>query len=117
MRRELELRRELGYPPFTRLAMVRLEGAEAAAVEKISVAAAAAIQRRTAESPDALRVLGPAPAPIERIAQRYRWQLMIKATTWSQMRDPLVAMRDELAPRARAADVTLWIDVDPVHML
>ncbi len=115
MRRELDLRRELGYPPFTRLAMVRLEGAEAAAVERIAAAAAAAIQR--ADGAGALRVLGPAPAPIERIAQRYRWQLMVKAPAWSQMREALMAMREQLAPRAEAANVALWVDIDPVHML
>ena len=49
-----------------------------------------------------LRVLGPAPAPIERIAQRYRWQLMVKAPSWSQMREPLIALRGELASGARA---------------
>jgi primosomal protein N' (replication factor Y) len=115
MRRELDLRRELGYPPFTRLAMVRLEGVDAAAVERVATDAASALQR--AGGSGVLRVLGPAPAPIERIAQRYRWQLMVKAPAWSQMREPLAAMRDQLAPRAEAAAVTLWIDVDPVHML
>ena len=35
MRRELDLRRELDDPPFTRLAMVRIEGADAAAVASI----------------------------------------------------------------------------------
>ena len=98
MRRELDLRRELGYPPFCRLAMVRIEGADAAAVEKLAGAAALSLSRAAA-----LRVLGPAPAPIERIAQRYRWQLMVKAASWSQMRDPLIALRDELraAPNGR----------------
>ncbi|HZY60238.1 MAG TPA: hypothetical protein VFE56_10775, partial [Candidatus Binataceae bacterium] len=64
-----------------------------------------------------LRVLGPAPAPIERIAQRYRWQLMVKAPSWSALRDPLTALRSELTPSAEAAEVQLTIDVDPVHML
>jgi primosomal protein N' (replication factor Y) len=86
-----------------------------AAVERIATAAAAAIQR--ADSTGALRVLGPAPAPIERIAQRYRWQLMVKAPAWSQLREALMAMRAELAPRAEAAAVALWFDIDPVHML
>jgi len=117
MRRELELRRELGYPPFARLAMVRLEGADSSAVERIATAAAAAIKRRIDAGAAALRVLGPAPAPIERIAQRYRWQLMVKAPAWSQMRDPLAAMHEELAHQADASNVALWIDVDPVHML
>ncbi len=117
MRRELELRRELGYPPYTRLAMVRLEGAEAAAVESLSTAAASALQRHAGAGPGALRVLGPAPAPIERIAQRYRWQVMVKAPSWSQMRAPLLAMREALAARAQSSGVSISIDIDPVHML
>ncbi len=112
MRRELDLRRELGYPPFCRLAMVRIEGADAAAVEKLAAAAASSLGRAAT-----LRVLGPAPAPIERIAQRYRWQLMVKAASWSQMREPLIALRDELAGSAERAEIQLTIDVDPVHML
>jgi primosomal protein N' (replication factor Y) len=115
MRREMELRRELGYPPFTRLAMVRLEGTDSAAVERIANAAAAAIG--AADSAKLLAVLGPAPAPIEKIAQRYRWQIMIKAPGWSQLRDPLTAMRAHTLPRAEATGVSLSIDIDPVHML
>jgi primosomal protein N' (replication factor Y) len=115
MRREMELRRELGYPPFNRLAMVRLEGADSAAVERTANAAAAAID--SAGSAKLLTVLGPAPAPIEKIAQRYRWQIMVKAPGWAQLRDPLTAMRAHTAPRAEAAGVSISIDIDPVHML
>ena len=115
MRRELDLRRELGYPPFTRLAMLRMEGGDEAAVERLATAAASVIER--ADRAGALRVLGPAPAPIERIAQRYRWQLMVKAPSWSQMREPLIAVRSELAGTAERAGIQLALDVDPVHML
>ena len=115
MRREMDLRRELGYPPFTRLAMVRIEGVHPGAVEKIAAAAASAIQR--ADAAGVLRVLGPAPAPIERIAQRYRWQLMIKAPTWSHLREPLSAMREAVGPSAEASGVALMVDIDPTHML
>ncbi len=115
MRREIELRRELGYPPFTRLAMVRMEGMDGAAVERIASAVASAIQK--ADRAGTLRVLGPAPAPIERIAQRYRWQVMVKAPGWSQLRDPLTSMREQITPRADADNVALSVDIDPVHML
>ena len=67
IRRELELRRELSYPPFAKLAMVRIEGADADAVSRIATAAAHALARaadayRRTASPDTIRVLGPAPA-------------------------------------------------------
>jgi primosomal protein N' (replication factor Y) (superfamily II helicase) len=115
MRRELQLRRELMYPPFARLAMVRIEGAEPQAVARIAEAAAAALAR--AATPEGIRVLGPAPAPIERIKQRYRWQVMVKSRELRPLRAALAAMRTEAGPRAERDQVYLITDIDPVRML
>jgi primosomal protein N' (replication factor Y) len=116
VRRELELRRELGYPPFARLAMVRIEGEDARRVAKVAAAAAQALTR-AAPSPEILRVLGPSPAPIERIKLRYRWQVMLKSKELRPMRAALVAMRAEIDPMAAEDRVHLIIDIDPVRML
>ena len=116
MRRELELRKELGYPPFARLAMVRVEGEDSRRVAQIAAAAAQALTR-AAPSPEILRVLGPSPAPIERIKQRYRWQVMLKSKELRPMREALASMRTEIGPMAEAHRVYLIIDIDPVRML
>jgi primosomal protein N' (replication factor Y) (superfamily II helicase) len=115
MRRELELRRELEYPPFARLAMVRIEGAEPRLVARMAAAVAAALGRSA--TPERLRVLGPAPAPIERLKQRYRWQVMLKSKELRPMRAALAAMRAEVGPAAQRDQVFLIIDIDPVRML
>ncbi|MGH7780491.1 MAG: replication restart helicase PriA [Candidatus Binataceae bacterium] len=116
MRRELELRRELGYPPFARLAMVRVEGEDARRVAQVAAAAAESLTR-AAPAPEILRVLGPSPAPIERIKQRYRWQVMLKSKELRPMRAALATMRAEVGPRAQELRVYLIIDIDPVRML
>jgi primosomal protein N' (replication factor Y) len=116
VRRELELRRELGYPPFARLAMVRIEGEDSRRVAQIAAAAAEALTR-AAPSPEILRVLGPSPAPIERIKQRYRWQVMLKSKELRPMRAALASMRAEIGPMAQQHRVYLIIDIDPVRML
>ena len=115
MRRELELRRDLMYPPFARLAMVRVEGAEPHLVRRTAEAAAKSLAKSS--TPEGMRVLGPAPAPIERIKQRYRWQVMIKSHELKPMRAALVAMRAEIGPSAERDDIHLAIDIDPVRML
>jgi primosomal protein N' (replication factor Y) (superfamily II helicase) len=115
MRRELELRRALDYPPFARLAMVRIEGTNPRAASALA-ADAARVLGKTAPS-DKVRVLGPAPAPIERIKQRYRWQVMLKSRELRPMRTALAAMRTELGERARRDRVMLAIDIDPVRMM
>jgi primosomal protein N' (replication factor Y) len=118
IRRELELRRDLMYPPFARLAMVRIEGAEPTLVHRIADAAAKSLAKfATSATVEGLRVLGPAPAPIERIKQRYRWQVMVKSRELKPMRAALVAMRAEVGPRAERDSVYLAIDIDPVRML
>ncbi|HYK63510.1 MAG TPA: primosomal protein N' [Patescibacteria group bacterium] len=115
MRRELELRRDLEYPPFARLAMVRIEGAEPHQVRRIAEAVAKSLV--PASTPEGLRVLGPAPAPIERIKQRYRWQVMVKSRELKPMRAALAAMRAEVGPSAERDQVHLVVDIDPVRML
>jgi primosomal protein N' (replication factor Y) len=115
MRRELELRRELMYPPFARMALVRIEGSNPARVSEIAAQAAAMLAG--AAKPDAMRVLGPAPAPIERIKQRYRWQLVVKSIGLKELRASLATMRAKVAPAADRGKVHVGIDIDPVNML
>jgi primosomal protein N' (replication factor Y) len=116
IRRELELRRELQYPPFARLAMVRIEGEEPRGVASIAHAAARAVALEGV-SPEEMRVLGPSPAPIERIKGRHRWQVMVKARELRTMRAALARMRAETAERAEQDGVSVIIDIDPVRML
>ncbi len=115
MRRELELRRDLMYPPFARLAMVRVEGAEPQLVRRTAEAVAKSLSKNA--TPEGLRVLGPAPAPIERIKQRYRWQVMLKSRELKSMRSAIASMRAEVGPSADRDDIFLAIDIDPVRML
>ena len=119
MRRELELRRELGYPPFGRMALVRIEGPDAAPVSEVAARAAAILSRQAKSDvqPDAMRVLGPAPAPIERIRQRFRWQVVVKSPRLNEMRTALAAMRSQIEPEAARAKVRVAIDIDPVNMM
>ena len=48
IRRELRLRRELGCPPYSRMALVRIEGADAAAVAAMAERAATALRSQVA---------------------------------------------------------------------
>jgi primosomal protein N' (replication factor Y) len=116
-RSELGLRADLGYPPFGRLTRVVVEGA-AADVER----RAASLAHRliaVAEKIDEDRrpqILGPAPAPLERLRGRDRTQLLIKAPDAPTMAQILGVARLE---RASDGDATLRVvvDVDPVNML
>ncbi|MBV8358401.1 MAG: primosomal protein N' [Deltaproteobacteria bacterium] len=111
IRREMELRRELMYPPFARLALVRIEGDEPAHVSDDATKIAALFAH--AAKPESMRVLGPAPAPIERIKQRYRWQVLLKARERNELR---AALAKVVSYPARDG-VRVSIDIDPLNML
>jgi primosomal protein N' (replication factor Y) len=104
--REIEFRRNLGYPPFGRL--VRLTFAHTGAAYSQEQAAAMA-QRLTLERdrrglPN-LDILGPAPAFVPRVRGRWRWNVVLRGA------DPVALVRDMQFPRG-------WtVDVDPASLL
>jgi primosomal protein N' (replication factor Y) len=111
IRREMELRRELMYPPFAQIALVRIEGNEPAHVSDGATKIAALLVHGA--KPESVRVLGPAPAPIERIKQRYRWQVLVKARKRHELRAALA----QVASYPAREGVRVSIDVDPINML
>ena len=109
---ETAFRRELGYPPFQHLVHLRLDGTDEDKVARGARDLARALRReRTAA---ALEILGPAPAPIARLRNRYRWQILLKGKS----RPALLALARRavaLAPKGRATRI--HVDVDPYNML
>lgn len=95
--------------------MVRIEGEDAARVPEVAAKVASILARDA--KPDGLRVLGPAPAPIERIKRRYRWQVMVKSMELKELRDALATMRMAVARIADRSAVRVMIDIDPINML
>lgn len=115
--RELGHRRELLYPPFARLVQVRCEGEDAEATERIaSELTAVALQRGQSEATPVM-LTGPAPAPLERLRRRYRWQLLLRSVSGAAVRRVARSARAATASAARAADVRVILDVDPQNLL
>jgi primosomal protein N' (replication factor Y) (superfamily II helicase) len=114
---EREFRQALNYPPFSRLVNVRVDGPKLTDVEtKIQFLATElrTLQSRNAEIYHEVEVLGPAAAPIEKLRNRYRWQLLLRSKQSSRVLKLARAAR-EILPNSRA--VRLHIDVDPYSML
>jgi primosomal protein N' (replication factor Y) len=115
---ELRYREALGYPPYSRLANLRFDGLDAARVEEGARRAAESLRDRNEALPRVrrARILGPAPAPIERLRGRFRWQILVKAKSTIDLRALLhpVEAGDR---RARDGGVRLLVDVDPYGML
>jgi primosomal protein N' (replication factor Y) (superfamily II helicase) len=74
------------YPPFTRLANVVFSGTVESEVARITEAGAEWLRQLIMQRGVAnMWVIGPAPCPIERIKNRWRWHVLIKAETASDL--------------------------------
>jgi primosomal protein N' (replication factor Y) len=112
---ELEWRRRLAYPPYTRMAAVRIDGEHPEQTAQVARALGSRLARRMPPASRGVRLLGPAPAPVARIKGRTRWQLLLKAPTHAALAPLLdeVEAHLEVVPAA----VKVVIDVDPTAML
>jgi primosomal protein N' (replication factor Y) len=110
---EISFRRELLYPPFSTLANILSADIIPSAAEGRAKAAAKALKEATSAEGLAVQLLGPAPAPIERIKSRYRWHLLVKAPNHSTLSKVLQAI-DRLPESIRTE---LTVDVDPMNLL
>ncbi|NOT32833.1 MAG: primosomal protein N', partial [Candidatus Eisenbacteria bacterium] len=100
-RRELDERREAGYPPFARLATLLLSGTDEALVERASDLLAAALAADAAAS--GVRVLGPAPQAFARLRGRFRWHLLLKGEDGAAVRAVAARGLEWAESRARPA--------------
>jgi len=114
---EIELRRALNYPPFSRLVHLRLEGPLAQEVEAKAKMLGEELRERCRRNPkfrEMIELLGPAPAPIEKLRGRYRWQMLLKGKTSLSLLEFANQAREILG---RSRGCRLHIDVDPYNML
>ena len=110
-RSELPEREKFGVPPYGRLVRLIARGPEEPAVSAYMDRLAAAF--RAAAERD-VRILGPAPAPIIRIRDLYRFHLQLR----SPSSRPLLALTNTIpAQIAVPHGIELAIDVDPMTML
>jgi primosomal protein N' (replication factor Y) (superfamily II helicase) len=107
---ELRDREELGYPPFSRIALVRIDALDERAAE---LAAGRLARIARAAAPPGVDLLGPAPAPIARIRNRFRWHFMLRAPERAALRPVLLAVARARPDRR----VRVGLDVDPMTML
>src|SRR5262249_18038810 len=110
---ELERRRVLGYPPFARLAVVRIDGPDEARVGRAPAGRATRL-RAHASAQDAGEgaVLGPAPPPVARVRGRHRRQILLRSARIPALR-ALARSARALEGALRRAGMRLVVDLDP----
>jgi primosomal protein N' (replication factor Y) len=108
---ELAARRELGYPPYGRLARILVSGRMLEPVKDAAASLAGSLRRGSLEG---VAVLGPAPAPLARIKSAFRWHVLIKGPAGSDL-PGLVARA--IREAAVSGEVSVAPDIDPVDLM
>ena len=109
----LDERRRARLPPYASLALVRAEAPQPDAPRAFL---ADAERRANARPRPGVTVLGPAPAPMERRAGRYRAQLLVDAESRTVMQRFLPEWIAALEALPSARKVRWSVDVDPQEM-
>ncbi|MGB0409309.1 MAG: replication restart helicase PriA [Opitutales bacterium] len=107
---ELEQRREFNYPPFRHLIRHLFRGRNPG---KVNFFLEQWLKVLKEELGEALEIRGPAPAPIEKIRDEYRFQLWYFAPSASRV---IASIRELRAQFRMDKDVIDLIDVDPMNM-
>ncbi|MDZ4178369.1 MAG: primosomal protein N' [Coriobacteriia bacterium] len=107
---ESATRRELGFPPYGRIANIVFAGPDEDSVRAASGRAAERLKKMV---PGDVMVLGPSPAPLARLKRAFRWHLLVKSPPGTLL--PSV-LREALGS-FRSDGITMAIDIDPVDTL
>jgi primosomal protein N' (replication factor Y) len=114
---ELQDRKELDYPPFSRLVLIEAKGTREDQVQE----EADRFSKLLRGTNGAFIVLGPSPAVIAKIRKQYRWHIIIKNKkandpSGSHLRQALRRALNIFEQKPQR-NVRLIIDVDPVGLL
>ena len=114
-KKELSLRKELLYPPFGKMALFRFSSLNQSKAQKVAEffhKRALALQQ-TMKDPQ-FQILGPSPAPLFKLQNRFRYHLLIKmprSKNLSRLAETLLDVKNPI-PQTK-----IQVDIDPMQML
>ena len=113
---EIKMRKQLKYPPFCDIIMFGISGEEEEKVKEMSNQIYAAIKKKIESSQIEANLGLPMPAPIDKIKNRFRYRIIIKAILTSD----LIQMINECLKenfKTNRTKTRVITDVNPMNML
>ena len=119
---ELPLRETLGYPPFTKIGRIVVRGPDESKAlqfakeigERLRKELEQGNQYSETTKPPYFRLLGPAPAPLAKLRNVYRFHLLIHVADGNFLR---WAFRRATSGLKTPSEIQWFIDIDPMDML
>lgn len=115
LNQELQHRQELNYPPFTRMACLRLSGLSHNEVSDAAHAMANELRAYCQKNGWMdVQILGPAPAPLIKIRNRFRYQVLIKSKSLQNLHHVLQFSKHL---EKNFKKIKIQTDVDPYNLM
>jgi len=110
--RELELRKTMGSPPVRDLLALTITGADEAAVLSACSVIRDTLQGYFRGDKD-IKLLGPAPAQITKVNNKYRYRLLVNCRNTKRIRETIAHTIRQFSRDGRSRGVTVFADADP----
>jgi len=117
---EINFRKALNYPPISRLIQLKISGKDKNKTEAHARSLGDLCHGLKSNNPssyEGLEIMGPIEASLSRIAQHYRWQLLLKSLNARALHDFIGRLLADNAPSFNSRNVKVVIDVDPYFMM
>ena len=115
---EIEIRKGMLYPPFVTMCLVGFVSDSARKSQNASTQfmreMTSLLRERYPDIP--LRILGPAPASVFKVAGKYRYKLILKCRNDKYFREMLSTLLSEFSGHKEYADVTVYADMHPLNL-
>lgn len=113
---EMKIRRCPAFPPYVRLAVVHVKGTAENQVQKTALMIAKFCRSNASKNKINIEVLGPAPSPLDKIKDNYRWQVLIKGAGSSDIHRICSDLKMDQRTLVQG-HCSFVIDVDPESLM
>lgn len=114
---EMEIRKHLQYPPFSRMARLLFSGPEEDKVIKMAETAFEALSVYLEDFQNELMAVGPAPAPLGRVRGNFRVHVVLWSKKESLLRDAVKHVSVAVHTAGKVKKVRFSVDIDPYNMM
>ncbi len=118
-RSEIRVRKAMLYPPFTDICMI---GVTSKNEDKCSAAATKFTKNlcdlmKECYSDLPIRILGPSPASVYRVNNKYRYKIILKFRNSKRFRQMLSSVMVDFAKDRKFGDIAVYADINPDNIL
>ncbi len=114
---EIALRKAMIYPPFVDLLLLGFVGEDKNKTIACAKAFFSKLKAKLDESlPDfPIRVLGPSPALVSKVSNKYRYKIIVKCRSTAAFRSVISSLLADFGKDREFKDVTVYADADPLR--